>query len=554
MPRHRRNRRKIVTGREWLFALAWGVVLIGVTSLPYGVGVLASTPEKQFGGFVYNVFDCNSYVAKMRQGARGEWLFTLPYTSEPHQGALIYPFYLLLGKVAAWSGLPLLWTYHLARPVCTLGLVVSVYAFVARFTRWLPIRRMAFLLALFSSGLGWLLTLLGLSPWLGDMPIDFWVAEGYLFLLAYAMPHLAFGGALLFGLLSLVLDAWRQGAWHLAVLSGGIGLALTAILPFYSAVAYVVLGMTWLVESVCLRRANMRRFWMLLLSGAFSVPVLAYQVYVFTCDPFFRAWASQNLTRSPNALHYLLGYALLLVLSAGGVVWVLRRGDRSKALPLVWLLIAPLLVYMPVRFQRRFLIGFQVPLSLFGAIGFVHYVLLPLRRLRLARWLLRWPRYSLSGLRRWVATALIVFASATNVLLVAGACAGAWAQSPLMFHERAELDALDWLRTYTKDQDVVLCAFETGNFVPARAGNRVFLGHGPETVRSDAKAAMVARFFDAATADDWRRSLLRAYRIAYVVVGPRERALGAFAPDRASYLYRVYAHDGYAIYQVELNP
>jgi len=528
-----RHRRKIVTGREWLFALAWGVVLIGVTSLPYGVGVLASTPEKQFGGFVYNVLDCNSYVAKMRQGARGEWLFTLPYTSEPHQGALIYPFYLLLGKVAAWSGLPLLWAYHLARPICTLGLVVSVYAFVARFTRWLYIRRMAFLLALFSSGLGWLLTLLGLSPWLGDMPIDFWVAEGYLFLLAYAMPHLAFAGALLFGLLSLVLDAWRRGAWHLAVLSGGVGLALTAILPFYSAVAYVVLGMTWLVESVCLRRANMRRFWMILLSGAFSVPVLAYQVYVFTGDPFFRAWASQNLTRSPNALHYLLGYALLLVLSAGGVAWVLRRGDRSKALPLVWLLVAPLLVYMPVRFQRRFLIGFQVPTSLFGAIGFARYILLP---------------------RRWVATALIVFASATNVLLVAGGCLGAWARSPLMFHERAELDALDWLRTYTKDQDVVLCALETGNFVPARAGNRVFLGHGPETVRSDEKAAMVARFFDVATADDWRRSLLRAYRIAYVVVGPRERALGAFAPDRAPYLYRVYARDAYAIYQVELNP
>ena len=54
----------------------------------------------QFGGAVYNVEDVHSYLADMRQGWRGEWLFHNPYTPEDHPGSLIYLHYLLLGKVA----------------------------------------------------------------------------------------------------------------------------------------------------------------------------------------------------------------------------------------------------------------------------------------------------------------------------------------------------------------------------------------------------------------------------------------------------------------------
>lgn len=540
-----------VAAREWLWVLAWGTVLVVLTSLPYVVGALASTPDHVFGGLVYNVVDCNSYIAKMRQGAQGEWLFTLPYTSEPHQGAFIYPFYLFLGKGAALSGLSLVCTYHLARLLCAWLLAAAVYAFLAQLTGRLAIRRLAFLLALFSSGAGWLLILLKLSPLFGDMPVDFWVPEGYLFLLSYATPHLAFGGALMFALLAMIMEAWRKNAWRWVAWAGGVGLLLTAVLPFYSAVAYAVLGGTWLVQSMCDRRANWRWLRMLLLSGLPSLPMLAYQIGVFTFDPFFSVWAAQNITRSPHILHYLLGYAFLWPLAIGGAIWAAHRADRQKTLPLVWLAIAPVLVYLPVNFQRRLLIGFQVPLAFFAALGLARYVLRPFGRLRPVRWLLRWPRYSLSGLRRWLVAAVLVFLSATHVLLVAGNSLSAWMQSPQMFHSRAELEALQWLKGYTAIQDVVLCSFETGNYIPAQAGNRVFLGHGPETVRSDEKKALVARFFDAAGDDSWRKSLLDEYSIAYVVVGPRERELGAFDLDSADYLLQVYANAEYAIYRVK---
>jgi hypothetical protein len=310
------------------------------------------------------------------------------------------------------------------------------------------------------------------------------------------------------------------------------------------------LGITWVAQSVSGWRANRRALSMLVLSGLPSLPMLGYQVYVFGFDPFYRAWAAQNVTRSPGVLHYLLGYAVLLVLAIAGAIWVVRRGDRPKTLLLVWLLLTPLLVYLPVPFQRRFLIGYQLPLAFLAALGLARYVLLPFSRSRVARWLCRWPRYSPSGMRKWIATALVVLLSASNLILVTGSSVRAWARSPQMFHARTELDALDWLELNADLEDVVLSAFDTGNFIPAQTGHRVFLGHGPETVRSEEKKAMVARFFEPATADLWRRSLLETYDIAYVVVGPRERQLGEFAPHTAPYLSQVYANSDYQIYQV----
>ena len=48
-------------------------------------------------------------------------------------------------------------------------------------------------------------------------------------------------------------------------------------------------------------------------------------------------------------------------------------------------------------------------------------------------------------------------------------------------------------------------------------------------------------------------AILREYSIAYVLVGPRERALGNFRPDAAPYLRQVYDNGRYAIYRVEMS-
>jgi hypothetical protein len=149
---------------------------------------------------------------------------------------------------------------------------------------------------------------------------------------------------------------------------------------------------------------------------------------------------------------------------------------------------------------------------------------------------------------------LLIVGSLTNVLLVAGNSLVLLDRPAPVFRPAAETRALEWLAgRVTPDNasgDVVLCAYETGNYLPARAPARVLVGHGPETVRFAQKKALVDRFFDVTTPDDWRRDLLDAYGIEYVFWGPAEQRLGGFDPRTASYLCPVYEAEGYTLLEV----
>ncbi|RLC86261.1 MAG: hypothetical protein DRI79_10275, partial [Chloroflexi bacterium] len=86
---------------EWRWVCLASVVALLVISIPYALAWVCQTPARVFSGFNFLMDDAFSYLAKMRQGAEGAWLFHIAYTPEPHPGTLFFPFHLLLGKVAA---------------------------------------------------------------------------------------------------------------------------------------------------------------------------------------------------------------------------------------------------------------------------------------------------------------------------------------------------------------------------------------------------------------------------------------------------------------------
>jgi hypothetical protein len=139
-----------VTRNEWRWVLIWIAVALFVTSVPYLVGWQRSTPDRVFGGFAFAIEDGYSYLSKMKQGAGGLWLFQLPYTSEAHLPAILYLFYLLLGKFSVLTGLSTPLVYHLARLLFDAFLLAVIYRFAALFTAWRSVRRIAFQLIIFS--------------------------------------------------------------------------------------------------------------------------------------------------------------------------------------------------------------------------------------------------------------------------------------------------------------------------------------------------------------------------------------------------------------------
>ena len=530
--------------------MAWSAVLLALTSLPYALGVVLSTPEERFGGFVIGVEDSNSYLAKMRQGARGEWLFHLPYTSEEHTGALVYPFYLLLGKLARLMGLSFLTTYHLARWSCGLALLMAAYAFASHFTPWVAVRRTSLLLVAFSGGLGWFLLAWRRMDWLGSPPVDFILPEGFAFLAVYAFPHVALAQALLLvGLVAALKGLGGKGAsW--ALLGGAVFLLSGLIVPFYVAIAYAVLGAYLLALWVRRGAPPVREARLGLMAALLPGFSLTYHLWVFSHNFAFRTWAAQNRVLSPHPLHYVLGYAPLGIPALGGLRWALTRRSEKGLFLASWVLTIPLLLYLPFNLQRRLAGGFQVALAVLASQGLIRYVLPSAVRTPWIRRLRRFPRYSVRGLWRFLLVTFVLMTTLTPLLLLAATSMEVARRPPLLFHSQAEFQAWGWLEENTSPHEVVLASYHTGNLIPAWAGNRVFLGHGSETLHSAYKRELVARFFQAETGDAFRQQLLCRYGIAYLYYGPHERILGDFDPGDSPYLEEVYRNREVTIYRV----
>ncbi|MGD8968994.1 MAG: hypothetical protein PVI07_15920, partial [Anaerolineae bacterium] len=264
------------------------------------------------------------------------------------------------------------------------------------------------------------------------------------------------------------------------------------------------------------------------LAALISAPIVIYSAWVFTSDPVYGAWAAQNQIRSPHPLHYLAAYGMPLALAAFAVrdIWC---DDERAWLALSWVAVIPLLAYLPVNVQLRLTTGIQVPLSLLAAQGAVRL----------------WRRG-----RRRVALSLVAPMIPTSLFLLASSTVWMMARPSPSFRDAAEITALDWLATRSGTDDVVLTAYETGAYLPARVNARVLVGHDLEAKDADRKRAMVDRFFGATEDDAWRQRFLAEYGVDYVLWGPAERNVGEFDPVAAPYLQQAHEAEGYVVFAV----
>src|SRR3990170_2662853 len=243
-------------------------LLIFLIALPLVMGVAAASDSLVFNGFIINIPDNYSYIGKMREGWLGSWQFSMLSSSIPPGKNYLYLFYIFLGHVARWLGLPLVFTFHAARGLGVILLWHQLSRFVEVYLERHDTRtkNIALLLLCFGSGMGWLAVILGSSTG------DFWIPEAYPFLSMYTNPHFPLGMALMLDFLVLFRLPQKPG-FNLWLIVKGI---LTAIImPFGVFVAAVVAGGVQLWEY--LKHEHSIRWWML----NFFVPAGLILIYQF---------------------------------------------------------------------------------------------------------------------------------------------------------------------------------------------------------------------------------------------------------------------------------
>jgi hypothetical protein len=528
-----------ITREEWRWAAVRAAAVILVATLPYLIAWWTTPDGLFYTGFLTNPEDGQSYLAKMLQGYRGQWLFHLPYTAEPHRGEFLFTYYLALGHLARWMGIPPILLFHGARLINGFILLIILYFVVAHFTADRYRRRFAFTLIALGSGFGWLAVLLG------GMTVDLWVPEGYVFYSLFVNPHFPLAIALM--LLTILWSATPWGAlrvrtrrgwpWRLlrvALSAAALGLVQPLGLLTVGAALAVYAAITWVQR----RRPPWREILSGIALAAGGGPFLVNAYLASIHNPAFSAWSAQNQTPSPPPWDYALGYGVVLLLALGGLWVALRRRRASDWLLVAWTGSTAVLLYLPFSLQRRLVIGLVVPLGLLATMGWAwlsarHQAHAPARADRQRRSFLRAPVvWSLAGM--------------THLFVVVIALVGTLSHHSALYLGDDERGGLAWLAVHAAPDALVLAGPETGLYIPAWAGQRVWYGHRFETVGADRRRAQVEAFYR-----DGDQSLLQGsppLRADYVWYGPRERALsqGRWEPDPA---WRpVYARGAVVVY------
>ncbi len=510
------NNSQIYQRRFLIFLSLFAIVIL----LPYGLAVFTAGDSHVFGGFLVNPLDGNSYLAKMQQGASGSWRFTLPFTPEPGEGAYLFLFYLALGHLCRLTGLPLIWMFHIWRVAGGLFLLFTLWRFFLfifgedQQTAW-----RAFLLASIGSGLGWMVFAFG------PMTGDFWVAEAFPFLSSYANPHFPIGLGLMVWI-QLFAFRGRTRYWQI----GSLALLLGIIMPFGVAIDCMVLGGMVLLDYFRTRKVNVLP---LIVTGVFGGSMVAYQVGVTIWDPVFANWNAQNVTPGPAWWDFLVSFSPALLASAVGLFLGWKKIIQEKAVILiVWLAGAILLILLPIRLQRRFVLGLFIPLA--GLAVYGCKVLVEKYKVRFAM------LYKL----------VLGLSVPTNLVLLLAGVSGSLSKNPAIYLTQAESDAMLWLQSQP-GECLVLADPQLGMFIPGHSGCKVMYGHPYELIRAEQEEAQVEAFYRGEMSPEVAKDYLLDNGIDQVIFGEREAALGH--PEILQSLPVVFQENEVTIFSAE-NP
>ena len=508
--------------QEWRWVLLVTLALVAASSLPY-LAAWALTPEDaHFTGLIFNPQDGHSYIAKMRQGLEGSWLFHLAFTPERHPGAYLFLFHLLLGHLARWLGLPLIVVYHSTRVLGGAAMLLALYGLASRidggacqrFSTLQGRRRVMFLLAALGAGLGWLM-----GP-VGVVTSDLWVPEAFPAYALLANAHFPLTIGLMVGIALCgleIMDGSRQQdggsgkpgsrkrPWGLGMIVGAT--ALGVIQPFGLVAVFGGLGTMLMMRTMRERAIPWQAVAWVVGAGAVASPYPVYMQWAIRSDPVLAAWNAQNLTASPPLWDWMLSYGLVLVLAVLGAIVAARRGSDGDWLLLGWTIVTFVGMYLPLPLQRRISLGLGVPMGMLAGMGWW----------RVMRPRVRVPR------QRLTQRLVVAFCALTPVFLVLMALL---AGRPWFYLSGGEWAALEWLRREGQPDAVVLSAPQTGTFIPAWAGQSVVYGHPFETVEADRRKAQVEAYWAGEMSPTEREAFLRENDVKYILVGPRELELG----------------------------
>lgn len=550
--------------RTWWIILILSFVLFSLSPTFYELKQSEKLTSSRSFELVHNYYtDYNFYLSRIRQGYDGKWFVHEIYTNEPHKGTIIHELYLFLGQAARFIpnvsfAIPA--AYHVARAILgVLFLALIAWAvtlvFPSRF--WQII---AFLLVVTSAG--WPLLSEVSGGWRFNNYMPWWTVLEPLQRITF-IPHILAAQA---GLLFLIMAKVTRKNWiPISILAMGVGLAMPqALMTVYGI--YILLSFIEIIENKLFERSKFIDFCKSTMRPRVLITVLSIWTILYFL-PLLPVYPWKRLVDfeilhpiSFSYIEYLktLGVSLPLgFLGAGIVLW---KKDKKWYPIVAWAIGVPLVVLLmlikPLQHPLRFTeMAAYIPLGLLTAYAcMTGFQMLQKKKVN--------PIVGSIGMT--FPFLFIIYGGMAmyhqylwqkdfiDQKIIAG-----WPAIPMnnyiVYPSKGFIDAIIFIDTSTSKQSIILTEITAGNFIPARTGRLVYVGH-ENTSYKEEKLIKVKLFYQGKIDPKLAYAWMRNEGITHVFVGPEEKLdmEGVDLPTVYPFLRQVFTGADTILYQITL--
>lgn len=549
-----------------------------LATLPYMLGYAITPDGVKFVGTAYNIDDYCNYLSWVRQCMDGHFFLRGLFTTEPQKALECNIFFWVLGRLAHFPNLSPQAALQFARVAGGTGLLALIY----RFYRFclpndMPARLTAFGFVCLSSGFGWLTwnTWRDKNPPGG--PVDAWQPEAYTFLTLHTSALMTVSTLLIVGALYALVLGERTGKWRYPVIAGICGAILGNMHSYDVLHISAAWGLYLVVTTVLKRGRHVSKSWYrAAIALALTLPTTIYEYLVYRNEAVFRDRANVR-TLSPEIWHYVLGYGLVFLFALCAAYLIIRRvahlnrgevvpvdpaapgvestgtpgsnaGLASLLFPLVWAIAGLIIIYLPVAFQRKMIMGEHIPLCLLAGVGAAWCV----RRLS--------TRYSV------IVLGLCVLATIpSNLLFLARDMNHLMSNRSETFQQpyipTTLVETFRWIAANTPPNAGVVGSPQLCCYLPGYADRAVWAGHWAETPDYADKVSEYVHMMDRGTSSPTRRLFLQSTGAQYLLYQndvaqgftTRDGVTHQFADlvhQTPPYLKPVYANKDFTLFQI----
>lgn len=476
---------KSISKKEWLFVMIIGVIYSFIIFSPTLYAILITPAGYQFTGLkVPNPGDYMVFYSRIEQSLQGYFFHQYLYSAESMPRVLFFPIWTLMGLVGRVLSLTSQQTLYFFQIILIPILVISLYLLISQFIKEIFWRKITLLILLLTTGNDWPFWPF-FKKWFNWLGMDLNLPDSHI-ITAVQNTHLIFFLIFICWLVMYLIQLIKTKNLKYSWLMGIICLLLFLSHPFQIIPILGVVAV-YLLYQIIIKK----ELWLIkkiIPFVAFNLISGSYLFWLWNNFPLIKNWNQQNNVL--NIPDFYFSFFLISTLSIFLILAIYQIYQKIKnqqfnnySLLIIWLIIGWLVLYLPIQWRGKMLLGLSIPISILGSLGLKNI----------------WSKIKFSWQKAIIGWGIIILTLPSGFYLVGHNFYLYWQSSQLEISEYyfpdELVDSLRWLKNLPINS-VILAPLYYGIVIPAYAGRKVYVGHGYETMNYREKFFEATKFFN----------------------------------------------------------